>query len=198
MNPPPLGASIHRFLLLSVSHFNYTYISGLELYIRSFNHKCFGIAFDYHYQWNIQQSYFVRNVFPIPIPIVTTSLSFPSFLPQYSSHRYYRDVHGAILVYDITERSSYENVEKWLRLLNDHVKPNVVIMLIGNKYDRRRLRAVPTDEARAYADRNSMLFTETSAENGTNVQAAFHSFVRGYCAPYMHATHTQLHSWTLV
>jgi len=48
-----------------------------------------------------------------------------------------------------------------------------VIMLVGNKSDLRHLRAVPTDEAKAYAEKNSLSFIETSALDSTNVEAAF-------------------------
>ena len=66
-------------------------------------------------------------------------------------HRYYRGAVGALLVYDIAKHLTYENVERWLKELRDHADSNIVIMLVGNKSDLRHLRAVPTDEARAFA-----------------------------------------------
>ena len=57
--------------------------------------------------------------------------------------------------------------------LRDHADQNIVIMLVGNKSDLRHLRAVPTEEARAYAERNQLSFIETSALDSTNVEAAF-------------------------
>ncbi len=68
-----------------------------------------------------------------------------------SCHRYYRGAVGALLVYDIAKHLTYENVERWLKELRDHADNNIVIMLVGNKSDLRHLRAVPTDEARAFA-----------------------------------------------
>lgn len=65
--------------------------------------------------------------------------------------RYYRGAVGALLVYDIAKHLTYENVERWLKELRDHADNNIVIMLVGNKSDLRHLRAVPTDEAKAYA-----------------------------------------------
>lgn len=65
--------------------------------------------------------------------------------------RYYRGAVGALLVYDIAKHLTYENVERWLKELRDHADNNIVIMLVGNKSDLRHLRAVPTDEARAFA-----------------------------------------------
>lgn len=58
---------------------------------------------------------------------------------------------GALLVYDIAKHLTYENAERWLKELQDHADSNIVIMLVGNKSDLRHLRAVPTDEAKAFA-----------------------------------------------
>lgn len=70
---------------------------------------------------------------------------------MWSCYRYYRGAVGALLVYDIAKHLTYENVERWLKELRDHADNNIVIMLVGNKSDLRHLRAVPTDEARAFA-----------------------------------------------
>merc|ERR1712184_44488 len=86
---------------------------------------------------------------------------------------YYRGAVGALLVYDIAKHLTYENVERWLKELRDHADSNIVIMLVGNKSDLRHLRAVPTEEARAYAERNGLSFIETSALDSTNVEQAF-------------------------
>nr|CAD7590027.1 unnamed protein product [Timema genevievae] len=86
---------------------------------------------------------------------------------------YYRGAVGALLVYDIAKHLTYENVERWLRELRDHADQNIVIMLVGNKSDLRHLRAVPTDEAKAFAERNGLSFIETSALDSTNVETAF-------------------------
>lgn len=75
---------------------------------------------------------------------------------------YYRGAVGALLVYDIAKHLTYENVERWLKELRDHADNNIVIMLVGNKSDLRHLRAVPTDEARAFAGTHSM----SEAESG--------------------------------
>jgi len=66
-------------------------------------------------------------------------------------YSYYRGAVGALLVYDIAKHLTYENVERWLRELRDHADDNIVIMLVGNKSDLRHLRAVPMDEAKAFA-----------------------------------------------
>ncbi|KAI4518180.1 ras family-domain-containing protein [Schizophyllum commune] len=86
---------------------------------------------------------------------------------------YYRGAVGALLVYDISKRGSYENVQRWLKELRDHADSNIVIMLVGNKSDLKHLRAVPTDEARAFAAENGLSFIETSALDASNVDSAF-------------------------
>ena len=88
----------------------------------------------------------LRASFP-PAPI-HSSHALNSLLPLSS---YYRGAVGALLVYDISKRGSYENVQRWLKELRDHADSNIVIMLVGNKSDLKHLRAVPTDEARAFA-----------------------------------------------
>jgi len=90
---------------------------------------------------------------------------------------YYRGAVGALLVYDIAKHVTYENVERWLKELRDHADSNIVIMLVGNKSDLRHLRAVPTEEAKAFAEKNNLSFIETSALDATNVEAAFQNIL---------------------
>ena len=54
-------------------------------------------------------------------------------------------------MYDISKHATYTNVTRWLKELRDHADSNIVIMLVGNKSDLKHLRAVPTDEAKAFA-----------------------------------------------
>jgi len=84
---------------------------------------------------------------------------------------YYRGAVGALLVYDISKHATYVNVQRWLKELRDHADSNIVIMLVGNKSDLRHLRAVPTDEAKAFAAENNLSFIETSALDASNVEA---------------------------
>ncbi|KAL6845164.1 hypothetical protein ACP4OV_024659 [Aristida adscensionis] len=86
---------------------------------------------------------------------------------------YYRGAVGALLVYDVTRRPTFENVERWLKELRDHTDPSIVIMLIGNKSDLRHLVAVSTDDGKEFAEAESLYFMETSALDATNVENAF-------------------------
>ncbi|PIA31303.1 hypothetical protein AQUCO_05100083v1 [Aquilegia coerulea] len=86
---------------------------------------------------------------------------------------YYRGAVGALLVYDVTRHVTFENVERWLKELRDHTDANIVIMLVGNKADLRHLRAVSTEDAKAFAERENTFFMETSALESLNVENAF-------------------------
>lgn len=86
---------------------------------------------------------------------------------------YYRGAVGALLVYDTTRHVTFENVERWLKELRDHSDSNIVIMLVGNKADLRHLRAVSTDDAKTYAEKENTYFMETSALESLNVENAF-------------------------
>ena len=91
----------------------------------------------------------------------------------------YRGAVGALLVYDISKHATFENVERWLKELRDHAEPNIVIMLVGNKSDLRNRRAVPTEEAMAFAETNNLAFLETSALDATGVDEAFRQILTG-------------------
>ncbi|KAL6273050.1 hypothetical protein ACE6H2_023742 [Prunus campanulata] len=86
---------------------------------------------------------------------------------------YYRGAVGAMLVYDMTKRQSFDHMARWLEELRGHADKNIVIMLIGNKCDLGSLRAVPTEDAQEFAERENLFFMETSALEATNVETAF-------------------------
>ncbi|XP_075477006.1 ras-related protein RABA1f [Primulina tabacum] len=86
---------------------------------------------------------------------------------------YYRGAVGALLVYDVTRHVTFENVERWLKELRDHTDSSIVIMLVGNKADLRHLRAVSTEDATAFAQKENTFFMETSALESMNVENAF-------------------------
>ncbi|KAL8142923.1 hypothetical protein V2J09_015955 [Rumex salicifolius] len=86
---------------------------------------------------------------------------------------YYRGAVGAMLVYDMTKRQSFDHVATWLDELRGHADKNIVVILIGNKCDLSSLRAVPVEDAKEFAERESLFFMETSALDSTNVETAF-------------------------
>lgn len=90
---------------------------------------------------------------------------------------YYRGAYGALLVYDVTKPSTFENVSRWLKELRDHADSNIVIMLIGNKTDLKHLRAVAAEDAQGFAEKEGLSFLETSALEATNVEKAFQTIL---------------------
>ncbi|XP_078432742.1 ras-related protein RGP1-like [Wolffia australiana] len=86
---------------------------------------------------------------------------------------YYRGALGAMLVYDITKRQSFDHITRWLEELRSHADKNIAIVLVGNKADLSTQRSVPEEDAEEFAQRESLFFMETSALDSTNVEAAF-------------------------
>lgn len=86
---------------------------------------------------------------------------------------YYRGAVGALLVYDITKRQTFEHIPRWLEELRGHADKNIVIMLVGNKTDIGDQRAVATEDAKEFAEKEGLFFLETSALDATNVETAF-------------------------
>jgi Ras-related protein Rab-18 len=87
---------------------------------------------------------------------------------------YYRGAHGIIVVYDITNRASFESVGEWLKEVDIYsTRDAAVKMLVGNKTDRADERTVSTAEARDYSRTHSMLFMECSAKTQNGLQQAF-------------------------
>lgn len=83
---------------------------------------------------------------------------------------YYRDAAGALLVYDITRRESFNHLSRWLEEARQNGNPNMTIMLIGNKSDLEHRRAVSTKEGDIFAQENGLVFLETSAKSAANVE----------------------------
>ncbi|KAL3645302.1 Ras-related protein Rab2BV [Castilleja foliolosa] len=90
---------------------------------------------------------------------------------------YYRGAVGALVVYDITKRQTFENVQRWLRELRDHADSNIVIMLAGNKSDLNHLRVVAERDAQVFAEKEELSFLETSALEALNVEKAFQTIL---------------------
>ena len=90
---------------------------------------------------------------------------------------YYRGAQGAILVYDVTNRQSFQKLDQWLYELETYsTRSNIVKMLVGNKIDKEN-RAVTREEGMKYARKHSMLFIEASAKTCDGVQCAFEELV---------------------
>ena len=86
---------------------------------------------------------------------------------------YYKNSTCAFIVYDITSRKTFDNVEIWLKECKDMCFKDILIVLIGNKSDLEGRRAVSFEEGQKFAEDNQLLFFETSAKDGSNIQEIF-------------------------
>ena len=95
---------------------------------------------------------------------------------------HYRKSVGALVVYDITVRESFIHAKKWLDELREHGEPGIVVTLVGNKVDLVKqdpsLRKVSTEEALAFANKNDMLYEESSAVEDINVKSIFEELLQ--------------------
>ena len=83
-----------------------------------------------------------------------------------------------MLVYDVTQVRSFENINKWLRNIDDHASDDVVKMLIGNKCDMEDKRCITRTRGDALAREHGIPFLETSAKNNVNIEKAFFEMAR--------------------
>ena len=86
---------------------------------------------------------------------------------------YYKNSVCALVVYDITKRESFENVQSWIQDCRNQSPKTIIMVLVGNKNDLENLREVSYDEGEEFAKNNDMIFFETSAKTGKNVSAIF-------------------------
>eukprot|EP00088_Acartia_fossae_P046739 TRINITY_DN5054_c1_g1_i1.p1 TRINITY_DN5054_c1_g1~~TRINITY_DN5054_c1_g1_i1.p1 ORF type:complete len:219 (+),score=33.24 TRINITY_DN5054_c1_g1_i1:22-678(+) len=86
---------------------------------------------------------------------------------------YYRGAAGALLVYDISSRESFNSLANWLTDARTLASPAIVIVLVGNKKDLDEEREVTFMEASRFAQENGIMFLETSAKTGESIEEAF-------------------------
>ena len=91
---------------------------------------------------------------------------------------YFKGSHGIFVIYDITNRESFKNLENWLIEIEKNASENVLKILIGNKNDLEEEREIKTEEGQAFANRNGLQFMETSAKMNVNVNEAFEALAK--------------------
>jgi len=91
---------------------------------------------------------------------------------------YFKGAHGVILVYDVTDRDTFDNIRHWLAQIQKHADRNVSTILIGNKSDKSQLRMVSKAEGETLAKEIGVQFFETSAKGNILVEEAFMSIAK--------------------
>lgn len=88
------------------------------------------------------------------------------------TRQYYRDAHGAIIVFDLTSRKSFDEVKNWIKELKSYGSEETVIIILGNKSDLSNERAVPEDDIRKELN-EEYFYSDVSAKTGNNIILAF-------------------------
>lgn len=91
---------------------------------------------------------------------------------------YYKGAKGALIVYDISRKESFLNVDKWIGDLKEYGEENVCVILVGNKCDLENNRQVSTDEVSKKAEQYKIGFCETSALSAKNIDLAFQMLIK--------------------
>ncbi|XP_049776693.1 ras-related protein Rab-37-like isoform X2 [Schistocerca cancellata] len=94
------------------------------------------------------------------------------------THAYYRDAHALLLLYDVTNKTSFDNIRAWLGEIREYAQDDVVIMLLGNKADCGSDRLVRKEDGERLAREYNVAFMETSAKTGLNVELSFLAVAR--------------------
>ena len=97
-------------------------------------------------------------------------------------YSHYRKSVGALVVYDVTKRSSFENVIRWLKELKANAEPDINVVIVGNKIDACEedptARKVTTEEGQKLAVELKAMFEETSAVKDINVKSTFENLMQ--------------------
>jgi len=86
---------------------------------------------------------------------------------------YYKNSVCAMIVYDITNRASFEHVQNWIEDIRGQSPKTILILLLGNKSDLEEKRVVSYDEGNEFAIKNGISFCETSAKTGFGIEEIF-------------------------
>ena len=91
---------------------------------------------------------------------------------------YYKSAHAIIILYDITDKASFEHIKNWMVEIEKFGKQGVLKLIVGNKIDLEDKRQVSIEEAEAFAKNNNIQFLEVSAKNNINIEKLFLGIVK--------------------
>lgn len=86
---------------------------------------------------------------------------------------YYKGAHAILIVFDITEKDSFEHVKNWVADIDKFAKLGVLRILVGNKCDLEKQRIISKEEANELAEKLGIKYIETSAKDTINIETLF-------------------------
>ena len=92
---------------------------------------------------------------------------------KWITKQYYHESHGIILIYDVTQRETFNNLESWINEIKNNSKKDIKVIIVGNKNDIEK-RVVSVNEGIDFAKKYNSLYIDASAKNGTNIMLIFH------------------------
>ena len=94
------------------------------------------------------------------------------------THTFYKQAEGVLLVFDVTDRMSYENLHSWINSIHEHADEKIIKYLIANKIDLTEERKVTKEEGQKMANQYEMKYFEASAKANVNVTESIESIVK--------------------
>lgn len=86
---------------------------------------------------------------------------------------YARDAKVCMLVYDITSKDSFHNLDRWYQTIKEHLAENVVLVVVANKYDLASKEAIPIEEVKNFTQNIGAMYMKTSAKNDVGIEEMF-------------------------
>ncbi|KAL7716200.1 Rab family GTPase [Entamoeba marina] len=162
------------------THINIVIVGASTVGKTSLANQLVNHCFDEHYESTHGMDIFTYKM-ELDNTIVVLTLRDTCGQEQYRSlaAQYYRETHGALVVYDITNRDSFEYLQDWVNDVSNYCPHGVKIVVVGNKIDlaEEDLRVISTDEGQQFANEGNFDFFETSAKRNMKVEDAFRGLV---------------------
>ena len=95
-----------------------------------------------------------------------------------SLKEYYKDLSGLLLVYDVTNKNSFDNLNNWIKEIKSETFEKIPIFIVGNKIDDTKHRIITTKQGKKLAEDYNLMFCECSAKSGTNINFIFNQLVQ--------------------
>ena len=107
---------------------------------------------------------------------------------------YYKSAHAIIILYDITEQSSFDHIQNWMVEIDKFAKQGVLCIIVGNKKDLENKRQVSTKDAESLADKYGIKFMEVSAKDNTNIEALFLDIIKSLLEKHLKSNADNINS----